>query len=52
MDCLRLAVSMAISKAIVAKDVLPTATEFYRWIDDDPEIRADATVLAAKYMKS
>lgn len=49
MHCLSMAVSLAISKSIATKDVLPTAMEFFRWLDNDPDAKADLEPLRKRF---
>lgn len=49
MECLRLAVTIGASKTITPKEIVPTAMEFFRWVDDDPADTADVDKLRERW---
>lgn len=49
LECLKLATSLGASKNIAAKDVIPTAMEFFRWIDNNPDDKPDLDKLRTKF---
>jgi hypothetical protein len=51
LECVRLAASLAGAKAIQPKDIIPTAMEFYRWVDEGSDGKVDVGVLIAQYGK-
>ena len=51
LECIRLAASLAASKTIPPRDVIPTAMEFFRWVDEGSDGKADVGDLIAKFGK-
>lgn len=49
LECLKMANSMAASKNIQPKEVIPTAMEYFRWVDDAPDDEADTSQLAQRF---
>lgn len=52
LECLRLAANLASAKLIRHADVIPTAMEFYRWVDSGDEGEIDIGALYAKFGKT
>lgn len=50
LECLRLAVTMAASKAIDGTSVIKTANSFYAFVQDERE-ETDVSALAEKYRR-
>lgn len=49
LECLKLANAVACGKSISPKDVIPTAMEYFKWVDDDPSDQADTTKLTERF---
>lgn len=49
MECLRMAASLGIAKVVEAKNIVPTAMEFFRFVDDDPNDEADTSRLGERF---
>lgn len=44
MQCLTIANTLAVSKNIPAKDVIPTAMEYMKWVEDGGDLAGDGDV--------
>lgn len=51
LECLRLAANLASAKQIKQFEVIPTAMEYYKWIDGNMDDVADVGALYAKFGK-
>lgn len=49
LECLRLAASLGASKNIPPAQVVPFAMEFFKWVDDDPNDKADTRQIADRF---
>lgn len=49
LECLKLANVMGSSKNIKPEAVIPTAMEYFRWVDDDPEDKSDTQQLTERF---
>lgn len=49
LECLKLANAVACGKSIPPKDVIPTAMEYFKWVDDDPNEKADTSKLTERF---